>query len=180
MSAIIEIRKVNCKYFTKKFDSDNFSLILFDKELKELMSFRIEEKLYIEKVNLIQFREQLKIKSCQKVYHPRVIESLYFDNMNLDMYTDSIEGITPRKKIRVRRYPEDNDKKLYFEIKNSSVEGRFKTRKIINTSDFEIKNLQEFWIPNMECFPMIFVRYKREYLVIGDVRISIDKRNSIF
>ena len=33
------------------------------------MSFRIEEKLYIEKVNLIQFREQLKIKSCQKVYH---------------------------------------------------------------------------------------------------------------
>ena len=114
------------------------------------MSFRIEEKLYIEKVNLIQFREQLKIKSCQKVYHPRVIESLYFDNMNLDMYTDSIEGITPRKKIRVRRYPEDNDKKLYFEIKNSSVEGRFKTRKIINTSDFEIKKSSEFWIPNME------------------------------
>ena len=65
------------------------------------MSFRIEEKLYIEKVNLIQFREQLKIKSCQKVYHPRVIESLYFDNMNLDMYTDSIEGITPRKKLEL-------------------------------------------------------------------------------
>ena len=31
LGAIIEIRKVNCKYFTKKFDSDNFSLILFDK-----------------------------------------------------------------------------------------------------------------------------------------------------
>ena len=114
------------------------------------MSFRIEEKLYIEKVNLIQFREQLKIKSCQKVYHPRVIESLYFDNMNLDMYTDSIEGITPRKKIRVRRYPEDNDKKLYFEIKNSSVEGRFakELKKILLI--LKSKNLQEFWIPNME------------------------------
>lgn len=145
------------------------------------MSFRIEEKLYIEKVNLIQFREQLKIKSCQKVYHPRVIESLYFDNMNLDMYTDSIEGITPRKKIRVRRYPEDNDKKLYFEIKNSSVEGRFKTRKIINTSDFEIKKSSGILDTQYGvCFPRIFVRYKREYLVIGDVRISIDKEIQYF
>ena len=145
------------------------------------MSFRIEEKLYIEKVNLIQFREQLKIKSCQKVYHPRVIESLYFDNINLDMYTDSIEGITPRKKIRVRNYPEDNDKKLYFEIKNSSVEGRFKTRKIINTSDFEIKKSSGILDTQYGvCFPMIFVRYKREYLVIGDVRISIDKEIQYF
>ena len=47
------------------------------------------------------------------------------------MYNDSIEGLLPRKKIRIRQYPNDDDKKFYLEIKNSSVEGRFKTRKII-------------------------------------------------
>ena len=48
------------------------------------------------------------------------------------MYTDSIEGLTPRKKIRVRNYPTTQDANLYLEIKISSVEGRFKTRKIVD------------------------------------------------
>ena len=140
------------------------------------MSFRIEEKLYIEKNNLVQFKEQLKTKSCQKIYQPRIIESLYFDNINLDMYTESIEGITPRKKIRVRRYPENNDKKFYFEIKNSSVEGRFKTRKVISDAEFQIKKSSGY-LDNQYgiCFPILYVKYFREYLVAGDVRISIDK-----
>ena len=47
------------------------------------------------------------------------------------MYTDSIEGLTPRKKIRVRNYPNSQDAKMYLEVKISSVDGRFKTRKII-------------------------------------------------
>ena len=34
------------------------------------------------------------------------------------MYNDSIEGVVPRKKIRIREYPETSDKKLYLEIKN--------------------------------------------------------------
>jgi SPX domain protein involved in polyphosphate accumulation len=93
------------------------------------MSFRIEEKLYIKKENLIQFQEQLQKSSFQNLYHPRIIESLYFDNHNLQTYNDSIEGMVPRKKIRIRNYPSSDDKKFYFEIKNSSVEGRFKTRK---------------------------------------------------
>ena len=53
------------------------------------------------------------------------------------MYNDSIEGLTPRKKIRVRNYPNTQDNKMYLEIKISSVEGRFKTRKIINKNKFD-------------------------------------------
>lgn len=145
------------------------------------MGFRIEDKLFIDRENLIQFKEQLKKKACQKVYQPRIIESLYFDNINLDMYTDSIEGISPRKKIRVRTYPEGNDKKLYFEVKNSSVEGRFKTRKIISLKDFETKKFSGI-LDNQYgmCFPQLSVRYKREYFILGDVRVSIDKEIQYF
>ena len=52
------------------------------------------------------------------------------------MYSDSIEGLTPRKKIRVRNYPDTNDEKLYLEVKISSVEGRFKTREILSKNKF--------------------------------------------
>ena len=95
------------------------------------MSFRIEEKLFIKHENLLQFKEYLSKKNVKKIHSPIIIKSLYFDNLNLEMYNDSLEGSVPRKKIRIRHYPQSDDKNYYLEIKNSSVEGRFKTRKII-------------------------------------------------
>ena len=62
------------------------------------MSFRIEEKLYIKSEHIIDFKEFLIKKSAKKIFHPRLIRSLYFDNLNLDMYNDSLEGLVPRKK----------------------------------------------------------------------------------
>ena len=140
------------------------------------MSFRIEDKLFIKKENLIQFKEYLSEKSVKKIHQPRKIESLYFDNNNLDMYTDSVEGLTPRKKIRIREYPNSSDKKFYLEIKNSSVEGRFKTRKIINEKELATKkNSGIFDGQYGACFPKLYVSYLREYSVLNDVRISIDR-----
>ena len=98
------------------------------------MSFRIEEKLAIDRNQLIDFKSFLANKTVKQIYQRRKIESLYFDNRNYEMYTDSLEGLTPRKKIRVRNYPGTTDANLYLEIKISSVEGRFKTRKIIDNN----------------------------------------------
>ena len=139
------------------------------------MSFRIEEKLFIRKENLIEFKEFLNKKSVKQIYYPRVIESLYFDNMNLDMYTDSKEGLTPRKKIRCRVYPDDKDKKIYLEVKNSSVEGRFKTRKILDVTEYK-KKVTSGILDNQYgvCYPKLYVKYKRDYSIVDDVRISID------
>ena len=140
------------------------------------MSFRIEEKLFIKKENLIQFKEHLFKKKVSKLYNSRIIKSLYFDNMKLDMYNDSIEGLLPRKKIRIRKYPNDKEGKIFLEIKNSSVEGRYKKRKIINQSEYENKILTGI-LDNQygACFPKLFVEYSREYLIMNDVRISIDQ-----
>ena len=140
------------------------------------MSFRIEEKLFIKKENLIEFKEFLNKKSVKQIYYPRVIESLYFDNINLDMYTDSKEGLTPRKKIRCRVYPDDTDKKIYLEVKNSSVEGRFKTRKILDVTEYK-KKVTSGILDNQYgvCYPKLYVKYKRDYSIVDDVRISIDR-----
>ena len=139
------------------------------------MSFRIEEKLYIKPEHLLDFKAYLSKNLSQKLYHPRKIKSLYFDNINLNMYSDSIEGLVPRKKIRVRNYPNEKDNEFYFEIKNSSVEGRFKKRNIIKKSEFENLKIQGYFDNQYgSCFPNIYVEYDREYLMVDDIRISID------
>ena len=143
------------------------------------MSFRIEEKLFIRKENLIQFKEYLFKKKAVKLYNPRIIKSLYFDNEKLDMYNDSIEGLVPRKKIRIRSYPNEINKKIFYEIKNSTVEGRFKKREIISNEKSNSR-ISNGIIDNQYgiCFPKVFVKYSREYLSIDNVRISIDQNIS--
>jgi SPX domain protein involved in polyphosphate accumulation len=139
------------------------------------MGFRVEHKLYINKENLLDFKEFLNKKSAQGIHQPRVIESLYFDNHNFDIHKDSVEGLTPRKKIRVRTYPNHNDKKIYLEVKNSSVEGRFKTRKVIDNDELKDRMKQGIFDNQYGlCLPKMYVKYDREYLRLKDVRISID------
>ena len=143
------------------------------------MSFRIEDKFFFRPENIVQFKEFLAKKSAKKLHKNRIIKSLYFDNLNLEMYRDSVEGSVPRKKIRIRNYPHSDDKNFYLEVKTSSIEGRFKTRKIISKKDFE--NFKKNGILDNTygtCLPNFYVSYEREYIKINDVRISIDKKIS--
>ena len=140
------------------------------------MSFRIEEKLLINKRQITEFKNFLFQNSARQPFPPRKIQSLYFENFQEAMYRDSIEGIVPRKKIRVRNYPEEKNVCFYYEIKISSIDGRFKSRKIINQDKFD--NMKKFGIyDNLygTCRPIIYVIYDREYYQIDDVRISIDE-----
>ena len=139
------------------------------------MTFRIEEKLYINKNQLTSFKEYLLTRSAKKIYKARKIESLYFENIKYEMFNDSIEGTVPRKKIRIRNYPNNADSKLYLEVKNSSVEGRFKTRKIIDKKEMlDCTNIGYLDNQYGICMPNYYVKYDREYLKKDDVRISID------
>jgi len=139
------------------------------------MSFRIEEKLLIDNNQLVDFKKHLSTKTAKQIYQPRKIESLYFENDNYEMYSDSIEGLTPRKKIRIRNYPNMEDDNLYLETKISSVEGRYKTRSVISKNKFNY--LKEKGILDSQygfCKPCLYVLYDREYFKFEDVRISID------
>ena len=75
------------------------------------MSFRIEEKISINNFNVFEFKKWLFSKGAKTLYPQRIINSIYFDN-KLRMYSDSNEGIVPRKKIRIRSYPKNLDQKL--------------------------------------------------------------------
>ena len=139
------------------------------------MSFRIEEKISIDNNRIIDFKSFLAFKTAKQIYQPRKIQSLYFENFNYEMYNDSLEGLTPRKKIRIRNYPGSRDANFYLEVKISSVEGRYKTRKIIDKNKFDyikIKGISDSQYGL--CKPLLYVVYDREYFKLDDVRISID------
>ena len=137
---------------------------------------RIEQKLEVNKHHYLDLLKWIHHKGGRVLYPERIICSRYFDNQNKEIYFDTVEGIVPRKKIRIRNYPNSEDKKNYLEIKYSSVEGRFKTRKIIDnkTVDF-YKRAGCFDNKYGVCMPNFYVTYDREYMIIDDVRISIDK-----
>ncbi len=63
------------------------------------MSYRIEEKLSIDSNSILEFKNYLNSKTAKQIYQPRKIESLYFENNKREMYNDSLEGLTPRKKF---------------------------------------------------------------------------------
>ena len=142
------------------------------------MSFRIEEKLLINKYQLSEFKEYLISKGAYKIFKTRKINNLYFDNDKFEMFSDSIEGCLPRKKIRLRSYEDD---RKFLEIKISSTEGRYKTSNQIDLKkNNNMKNLGLFDKDYGSCKPVLNVTYTRDYFKYGDIRVTIDNDISYF
>lgn len=139
------------------------------------MSFRKEEKIIISDTEISNLKSMITEKGFKIIYPPRKIDSIYFENLDLQCFYESEEGIVPRKKFRIRNYPELKIKKYNLEIKTSSVEGRFKLSKEI---DFKTK---ELYLKN-GIFDNLYghlnrkvkVSYSREYFGLNDMRITID------
>ena len=139
---------------------------------------RIEQKLEFSKSQYFFFLDWLKFKKA-KILHPeRIICSRYFDNSILEMYFDTLEGIVPRKKIRIRTYNcEDfnNSKSPYsLEVKVTTEHKRLKE---INR-DIDFKSIIDNGIYDINyglCHNKVDISYLREYFIIDDVRITIDK-----
>ena len=91
------------------------------------------------------------------------------------MYKESEEGTLPRKKIRIRNYPEDEKKIKNLETKITSVEGKFKKNsEIINES---YRNYMEKGIFDSSyglCKKIIQISYIREYWSLKNARLTID------
>ena len=140
------------------------------------MSFRVEEKIILNFGNLHDFKYWLKTKNAKKIYPIRKIASIYFDNIYNDMFIHSEEGVVPRKKIRIRNYPNSENTTILLEKKTSSVEGRFKTSNIISTKIFK-NHISRGILDSIYgiCLPKIIVNYDREYFLLNKSRITIDQ-----
>jgi hypothetical protein len=140
--------------------------------------YRIEYKIDIDQSKRFNFLEYLKTNKAINLYEKRIVNSIYFDNENFEMYFDSIEGLAPRKKIRLRYYGSkmtglDNEI-ILLENKHTNFLGRYKVSK--KTCKF--KEYLRNGILDAKygiCNPKTIVSYLRSYYLIKDFRITFDE-----
>ena len=73
----------------------------------------------VEKHSLFSIR--LSSLLLSKSYPDRWVNNIYFDNINLDLFNQSIEGISRRTKVRLRWYGD------FHNIENSILELKLKS-----------------------------------------------------
>lgn len=133
---------------------------------------RIERKYLINKNNLSKIYKILNDENFFKKFPSRTIYSVYYDNKNNDMFKDSEEGITPRKKIRLRWYNNEempNRELVNFETKitNSFTREKY-VQKLKNDYGFIKDKTYGF------CKPKVFISYCRDYFFKENLSINID------
>jgi|TARA_B110001450_G_C17630637_1_gene485037 hypothetical protein len=141
------------------------------------MSFRIEEKIPMTVSDSDQFLQSLKDQGLEILFPKRVIQSNYFDSSNYSLYRDSEEGLLPRKKIRIRHYPQASAVQHNLEIKISSIEGRHK-------NSIALSNLKVERINKLGYFDSVYgllekkvsINYQREYFLFKGIRITRDTK----
>ena len=141
------------------------------------MTFRTEKKVRVNSSKVYDLAKWIDENDGFQLYPKRVINSIYFDTNNYSMYSDSMEGVLPRKKIRLRNYNYKFifDKNVKKEIKISSVEGRFKT------SSLEKNPLIMMKLGYMDhdyglCNPVINIVYERDYYKVKNIRLTLDQK----
>jgi|TARA_B110000259_G_C14024787_1_gene404290 hypothetical protein len=139
------------------------------------LSYRIEEKIPLSRSDGIQMLKLLVNTGFKELYPERVIRSTYFDTNNFRIFSDSEEGVLPRKKIRIRCYPEDISGHN-LEIKISSIEGRFKTvKKLLDDEALSINSAGYFDNLYGPVRPVCIVKYSRKYFIKDRVRLTFDQ-----
>lgn len=134
------------------------------------MSFRKEKKYRVTKSDFFLLKSSLFQIGMVSLHASREINSIYFDNANLQMFSDSEEGVLPRKKVRVRWYNAFSD--LILEKKISSTEGRYKTAKPIKKNILPITLLDNNYGLLGQALK---VTYNREYYMLNKLRITFDE-----
>ena len=139
---------------------------------------RIEQKLELEKLHYLDLLKWINNNGGKVLYPERKICSRYFDNNNMQMYFDTVEGIIPRKKIRIRTYYTDDfissNNEYSLEIKLSTEHCRFKkTNSNINLGSF----LKDGYFDDLYgiCKQILDISYVREYFLVKNIRLTIDK-----
>ena len=137
------------------------------------MSFRKEIKFKLSISDFISLKSKLFDCGMKVLYPMRKVNSCYFDNYDYLFLNQSMDGIVPRKKIRLRWY--DQNYLINKETKITSIEGRFKTVELYTINKihcFSKLNIFDNIYGNLT--PSLFITYEREYYKYKGLRLTFD------
>lgn len=129
----------------------------------------------------------------RKIYEPRIINNIYFDNYDLDSFQENLSGISSRSKLRLRWYGDTFDpaaSKMELKLRKSMLgwkiasEVSFENKKLSELTWTEINQQIKEQIPDdlqlyfsLSSYPVLINRYAREYFMSMDnkIRLTIDR-----
>ena len=78
---------------------------------------RYERKFILKNRSFVRYNFY-KMQNFKKIYSSRFVNSIYYDTKNLSHYSESLEGIPERNKVRIRFYNDfKNNMTLEYKIK---------------------------------------------------------------
>jgi hypothetical protein len=140
------------------------------------LSFRKEKKFRLTIFDFHKFKHNLFQEGMVKLHENRTINSIYYDTVDLKMFHESEEGLLPRKKIRVRHY--NKIPAFTLETKTSSIEGRYKTSKKLDSINTKKELLSQHYFDKQYgiLYPSLYVSYERSYFKLQNMRITFDEK----
>ena len=152
---------------------------------------RYERKYVIKKNEKFRITHLIKNSDLllKSVFYPRIVNSIYFDTESLELYKQNINGLSKRKKYRVRWYSDNDFSNLEIKIKTGYLGYKeiYPLGSILKNGEISFKKLDRS-ISNLEkdknskliskmLRPILFVSYKRSYFLskIIDCRLTLDE-----
>ena len=136
--------------------------------------WRFERKFVVKNNETPLVEHSLVQQGYIRQFDNRVVNSIYFDNDQLECYYENLIGVSERKKYRMRFYGNDSKFSGQFEEKIKSADTNTKRTLPFYDLDIDKKN----WIfPNMPHLkPLVHVSYVRQYFFNSQsqIRATID------
>ena len=154
---------------------------------------RFERKYEINKPYSKAIRVFLFCRGLIEQYPQRIVNSLYYDDYKFSLFESAQQGISSRKKVRIRFY-DNAENGLTLENKHREGEINYKNNEEVNSKkqnltsleiNIEGYNKQQIFVPSCieyNYLPKILVSYSRQYFTSPDkkLRVTIDTDIGIY
>ena len=162
--------------------------------------WRYERKFVVDHLTFEQVEDVILGNSFlfSEIYSQRQVNNIYFDDFSYSAYHQNIEGLSERKKFRIRWYGD-----IYGEVKSPILEAKIKSSSLGTKHHYKIVNFEMNKIFDSSVFSNIFKKsnlkeqiyneitaqspslvnsYERKYYLSrdGSFRVTIDKNLSYF
>jgi len=131
----------------------------------------------------------------RKQYSVRLINNIYYDTFEYAAYSDNLDGISKRSKLRYRWYGDSlyplkgsielKNRINSYGFKNSSkinLTGNILSHKDLRSNFKRVVNAEWDIIIQYYCLPIILNRYVRSYYIskCGGIRLTLDQSHEVY
>ena len=146
---------------------------------------RYERKFFLSHLERHEVEHLVRLHPAifREIFHQRAINNLYFDSVDLRHYRETVDGVSERRKYRIRWYGELTREVAAPVLEIKSKSGFLVRKRSWPLAPFTVNDLEaavqgsEAVREELRCMrPVLVNRYRRKYFLAagGDIRLTVD------